>query len=174
MKIKLSYKARFIACLFFASTLASAKIIQDDVSLVDEKIYSFTEVCKSLTKRDSPLITFVSVTKLDCMGTIIETSKFCDEKTQDDPYYIRAVVSKENKNVICKSAKRVHIKYECEGKSDKYCQDKEIGCFLMQESLAKRLKSDHFSLIEQPNGKKILNCHFAPKIDQMDKPLDQI
>lgn len=166
-------RARLIACLFFVSTLSYAKILKDEVSIVDEKIYSYHQVCKFLTKRESPLISFSTVTKLDCMGKIVEVSKFCDEKTQDDPYYIRAVVSKEKKEVICKSAKRVHIKYECESQLDEFCQDKEVGCYLMQEKFAKRLKTDHASLINK-GAKKELNCHFTPKIDQMDKPLDQI
>ena len=166
-------KARLIACLFFASTFSYAKILKDEVSIVDETIYSYDQVCKYLTKRESPLISYSTISKLDCMGKIVEVSKFCDEKTQDDPYYIRAVVSKEKKEVICKSAKRVHIKYECESKNDEICQDKEVGCYLMQEKFAKRLKTDHASLIHR-GTKKVLNCHFTPKIDQMDKPLDQI
>lgn len=170
MKIVL---ARFIACLFFIPEIAQAKIIKDEVSLVAEESYSYSQVCDHLTKRPSPLISYVSISKLDCMGQKVEVSKFCDQKTQDDPYYIRAVINKEQKKIICKSAKRVHIKYACESKDDQFCQDKEIGCYLMQEKFAKRLKSAHVSILDGPKG-KILSCHFTPKTSEMDTPLDKI
>lgn len=97
------------------------------------------------------------------MGTKVRVEKFCDQKFVADPYYIRAVVDKSSEKVICKSAKRVHIKYQCEGKADQYCKDKEIGCYLFQEKLAKRLKLTHSSLMKHGSQKRTLNCHFTPK-----------
>lgn len=164
------YRARFITCLFFLVFNVQAKIIKDEVLLTDEKLFSFREVCKKLTKRDSPLITFHSVSKLDCMGKIVDVSKFCDMHTQADPYYIRAVVEKSSKQVNCKSAKRVRIKYQCDSGNDKYCKDKEIGCYLFQEKLAKRLKTAHASIITE-QGRKILNCHFTPKNEQLSNSI---
>lgn len=161
----------FYLCLFSFSL--HAKILKDEVVVVDEKRFSFQQVCKELTKRDSPLITYYSISKLDCMGEVIDASKYCDSKTQDDPYYIRAIVEKESRQVNCKSAKRVQIKYQCESIKDKFCKDKEIGCYLLQEKLAKRLKTAHASIVT--NGKyKILNCHFTPKNEQLTIPIDQI
>lgn len=160
-----------IPCLFILNV--HAKIIKDDVLLVDKKVFSFREVCKELTHRESPLISFHSITKLDCMGTVVEVGKFCDQKTQDDPYYIRAVVSKKDKQVFCKSAKRVQLKYLCESSKDRLCEDKEIGCYLLQEKLAKRLKVVHSSLISKEN-KKYLNCHFLPKRDDLNISSDKI
>lgn len=166
MQLNFLYRARFLTCLFFLSSMVSAKLIKDEVSIIDEKFFSYQQVCKELTKRDSPLITANSVSKLDCMGTVVDVGKFCDKKTQADPYYIRAVVLKESKQVVCKSAKRVQIKYECASKHDKLCEDKEIGCYLLQEQLAKRLKTAHASIIK--NGKKrYLNCHYTPKVDEL-------
>ena len=167
MKNNKTYKARFITCLFFLSFSTFAQIIQDDVFVVDEKIFSYQEVCKFLTKRESPLITFHSINKLDCMGSIVEVSSFCDAKTQEDPYYIRAIVDKEEKNVVCKSAKRVTLKYKCKMKNDEYCQDKEVGCYLFQEKLAKRLRLVHSSLMQQGTH-QVLNCHFTPKNDSLE------
>lgn len=167
------YRARFITCLFFLSFQVSAKIVKDEVLVIDEKLFTFSEVCKKLTKRESPLITYHSISKLDCMGTIVDVSKFCDLKTQEDPYYIRAVVEKKMKKVNCKSAKRVQIKYLCESKKDKYCKDKEIGCYLFQEKLAKRLKTAHASIIKE-GSKRFLNCHFTPKNEQISTSLDKI
>ena len=167
------YRARFITCLFFLSFHVSAKIIKDEVLVIDEKKFSFSQVCKKLTKRDSPLMTYHSISKLDCMGTIVDASEFCDSKTQEDPYYIRAVVEKKTKKVNCKSAKRVRVQYQCEGAKDKFCKDKEIGCYLFQEKLAKRLKTAHASIIKE-DGKRFLNCHFTPKNEDLTTPLDKI
>lgn len=165
MSLVIKYKARFLTCLFFLLSQANADLVMDRVKVIDEKIFSYKTVCKKLTKRDSPLITFKSITKLDCMGETVDVSKFCDLKTKNDPYYIRAVVDKENKSVVCKSAKRVQIKYLCNSKRDKLCRDKEVGCYLLQEQLAKRLKTSHASIII--DGKqKVLNCHFTPKVNE--------
>lgn len=173
MKKITQYRARFITCLFFLSFQVSAKIVKDEVLVIDEKTFSFSQVCKELTKRDSPLVTYHSISKLDCMGTIVDASDFCDSKTKEDPYYIRAVVEKQSKKVNCKSAKRVRIKYQCEGPKDKFCKDKEIGCYLFQEKLAKRLKTAHASIIKE-NGTRFLNCHFTPKSEDLTIPLDKI
>lgn len=162
MKIFLINRARFITCLFFLSFSAHAKIIKDEVTVIEEKLFSYREVCKKLTKRDSPLMSYHSISKLDCMGDIINVGDFCDKQTQEDPYYVRAIINKKSQKVVCKSATRVRIKYECESKSDKFCEDKEIGCYLFQEKLAKRLKTAHSSLISS-GKKRILNCHFTPK-----------
>ena len=62
----------------------------------------------------------------------------------------------KNNKVFCQSAKRVVVKYECEGNKDKYCNDVEVGCFLIKEKLAMRLKIAHQSLLQN----KVLNCHF--------------
>jgi len=152
-----------MACFFFLlfPTLIFAKILKDEVSLVSELKFSFNQVCKSLTKRESPLIEYKSVSEIDCMGTIVEVRKYCERQLISDPYYIRAVVDKENKNVICKSAKKVILKYQCE-KGTTYCEDSEIGCFRLQEKLATRLKLEHHSITEEKKN-KILNCYFMPK-----------
>ena len=162
--------ARFLACLLLCNPL-NAKILQDEVVISDEKIFSFEQVCKELTGRESPLISAQSMTQLDCMGMIIKVGDFCDKKTQDDPYYIRGLVDKTQKRVICKSAKRVHMKYECENVQDRFCQEAELGCYLLQELFAKRLKTSHATIL--PEGKsKILSCHFLPKNEDLSLPRD--
>ena len=88
------------------------------------------------------------------MKKMIDVRKFCEKKEAANPYLTRGKVGKNS--VLCQSAKRVVIKYECEGKEDKFCQDVEIGCFLIREKLAMRLKLAHRSLTQE----KYLNCHF--------------
>lgn len=154
-------RACFLACLFFAQ-FSFAKIIKDDHYSVGSKKYSWKEVCKKLVHRDSPLIEKVNISTLDCMGTKVSVFKFCDEVEGGNPYLSRAIVGKNV--VICHSAKRVIIKWECEGKKDKYCKDKDIGCFLFKEKLARRLKLAHGSLVDN----KYLNCYYDTQVNTIE------
>jgi len=139
-------------------------MIKDDHIIKDERFYSWEEVCRSLTKRESPLIEYKSISKLDCMGTAVDVMKFCDEKEAANPYFTRAKVDKTTKKVICQSSRRVVLKWECESKSDRYCKDIEVGCFLFKEKLARRLKLVHQSLTDG----KYLNCYFDTQVNTMD------
>jgi hypothetical protein len=147
--------ACLLVCLFFAQA-SHAKIIKDEHYITSSYKYSWKEACRFLTKRDSPLIAYKSVDSLDCMGKTVKVISFCDDKQVTNPYFTRAIVSNAKKQVICQSAKRVILKWECEGKEDKYCVDPEVGCFLFKERLARRLKLVHHSITD----KKYLNCYF--------------
>jgi len=149
-----------LGCFFFATNLF-AQIIKDEKYITGTSEYSFEDVCKFLTNRESPLIDYKSVTSLNCMGKSLKVAPFCEEKEAANPYYIRAVVDKESKKVQCLSSKRVIIKYQCKSKEDTYCKDVEVGCFLFKEQLAKRLKIVHQSLTDQ----NILNCYFDVRVD---------
>ena len=98
------------------------------------------------------------------MGQKVEISKFCNEAEMSNPYYTRGKVHKESQTVRCYSAKRVVLKWECEGKSDPYCKDKDVGCYLFKEKLAARLKLAHSSLVE----KKFLNCYFDTQVNDIE------
>ena len=157
----LKYGACLLACLFFIP-ISSAKIIKDEKYITGQTEFSFEEACKYLTKRKSPLIDFSSISSLNCMGKKVEVAKFCDYKEAANQYFIRGIVNKTKKRVICLSSKRVIIKYSCEGKKDRFCEDAEIGCFLIKEKLARRLKISHQSLTDSvtPSENKVLNCYF--------------
>lgn len=158
--IKFIKLARLMACLFlFFSVSAHAKILKDEVSLIKETQFSFHEVCLEMTKRKAELIEKKSISKLDCMGAEVDVGKFCYKKMAHDPYYIRGVVSSTSKEIICKSAKKVILKYFCKVGSP-ICKDAELGCFMLQEKLAARLKLSHFS-----KNSNELNCYFSPKND---------
>jgi hypothetical protein len=156
---KILNMARLMACLFLFSNLVHSKILKDEVSLVKNTEFSFQEVCFGMTKRKSELIEVQSISSLDCMGTVVSAGKFCYKKMAHDPYYIRGVVDSENKKVLCKSAKKVILKYGCY-KGEKLCEDSEIGCFKLQEKLAARLGLSHHS---KSLDSKVLNCYFTPK-----------
>lgn len=155
MKLKI-LGACLMTCLFFAQNI-SAEVIRYDNSVSGSSEFSWSEACKYLTKRESPIIDFESVSHLNCMGVKKSVIDFCDYKEAANPYFARAIVSKKNKTVICQSSKRVILKWKCEGKTDKYCKDPEIGCFLLKEKMARRLKLAHRSLTDK---KSYLNCYF--------------
>lgn len=150
----------FAITLGFSSPLFS-KIIQDDITSLDKKRFSFETVCKAITKRDSPLISKKNIHELDCMGSRVKVSKFCEKELIMDPYYLRAYV--DDKSVVCVSGKKVSLKYECEKKNDPYCLDKNIGCDLIQEAFALRLRTTYTSLLQNLDKKSILHCIFEPQ-----------
>lgn len=146
-----------MACLFL-STPVSAKIIKDDVFVKSEKTYSFEQVCRALVKRESPLIEARSVGKLDCMGTIVNVSDFCQKEFERDPSYARAMV-KDGK-VKCQMATRVIMGYQCASSGDGLCDDKDIGCYKLREKFASNLFLSHASSSREGKGRK-LNCYFS-------------
>lgn len=153
----------FIAFLLLTSH-TFAGITRDDVYGSRKKEFTFEEVCKKLTKRDSPLIEVKSITYLDCMGTEVRVGKYCEEVLITDPYYLRAFIDEENKKVVCQSGREVVLKYVCLLSSDKeYCDNAEIGCELLKEKLAFRLKTNNASVLLNKSGKKELNCIFSPQ-----------
>ncbi len=139
-----------------------AHIIQDDVSITDKTRYALHTVCSKLVAHESPLIEIVSGTELDCMGKKVSVGKFCEKETAADPYYLRAYIDKEKKEVICVSGKKVLFKYLCVKLSDKILcsQEAQKSCQHIQDKLAKRLDMVHSSFIKNEKGIKQLNCFF--------------
>lgn len=146
------------ACLSF--TGVHSKVLKDEVLVKKETFHSFSQVCKHLTQRDSPLIEIFSINKLDCMGEIVEVLKFCAKERSVDPYFSRAFVDKERNRVVCQSASRVSLAYLCEKEPDEFCQDKEIGCHKLKNKFAHSLKLQATYFGEAPRG-QTLNCHYA-------------
>ena len=163
MKMNKKIWACLWTCLFFVQN-STAKLVKDEHYVIKENLYTWKQVCLDLTKRPSPLIEYKTVSKLDCMGEVLDVIAFCDKKEAANPYFTRAVVDKEKEAVKCQSAKRVIIKWQCEGKQDRYCKDVEIGCFLFKEKLARRLKIVHQSLTDE----KVLNCYFGIPNNSID------
>lgn len=160
--MSLKIMGAFLSAFFLTQTFAG--ITRNDVYGSRKTEFSFEEVCKKMTKRESPLIEIEDMSYLNCMGDKIRVGKFCEEKLVTDPYYISAHVDSETKKVVCQSGREVIIKYVCMLTSDKaYCDDSAIGCGLLQEKLAFRLKINHHSILLNKSGKKELNCVFSPQ-----------
>lgn len=145
------------------SGISYAKIIKDDVYLVGQKEYDLKTVCDFFYKQDFPLIEIKSATQLDCMKGQVSVGTFCAQKQSDDPHLIRGFIDSKNNKVICQSAKRVILKYSCSNKDPKHCEDSSIGCYILKEKLAMRLKVVHHSITTDTPGKKSLNCYYESK-----------
>ena len=158
----LPYNKNMIIAILLIPFLSFASVIQDDVSTTGKNPFSFKIVCQKMVAHESPLIEAVSGTELDCMGKKVDVSIFCDKEMAADPYYLRAYIDKEAKEVICHSGKKVIFKYQCVKISDrKWCDSNpKVACAFIKEKLAKRLDIVHTSLTKNHKGIKELNCYF--------------
>ncbi len=111
---------------------------------------------------ESPLIEVVSATELDCMGKKLNVAIFCDKQMAQDPYYLRAYVDADHKEVVCQSGKKVLFKYQCVKLIDRHLCEAEakIGCLEIKQKVAKRLDLVHASVTKNDKGIKELNCYF--------------
>lgn len=151
-----------IFAILLLPLFAFSNVIQDDVSTTDKIRFSFKTVCQKMVTHETPLIEIVSGTVIDCMGKKIEVGNFCDKEMAADPYYLRAYVDRESKEVVCHSGKKVLFKYQCVKLSDRIlCDSKaQASCQQMKQKLAKRLDLVHASIIKNEKGIKELNCYF--------------
>jgi hypothetical protein len=152
-----------MACLFFIlfTNLAFAKILKDEVLYIGTEEFSFQYVCKKMIKKDSPLIDIYNILTLDCMSRKVKVYQFCFDELASSPYYIRAVIDKDKKKVICKKGKKVTLKLTCDSEGVD-CKDSEIACFKIQERYAARLALNHHSTFKE-NDRDVLNCYFSTK-----------
>lgn len=151
-----------ILAFLLSPLIVFAHIIQDDVSITEKKRHSFKYVCSKSGFSDSPLIDYVSGTKIDCMGRKVEVGDFCEKERATDPYYIRAYVDKDKQEVVCVSGKKVLFKYLCVKVSDvSMCSSEATkACSHVKGKLAKRLDLVHSSFVRNEKGIKQLNCFF--------------
>jgi hypothetical protein len=159
--IKLIIKAHVLSMCLLLTLPIHAKLLKHEVFQISKKEFSFKHVCKTMLKKEYPLIQVHSTSKLDCMSQLVDAGKFCDKELADDPYLVRGFVDRKDKKVKCQSGRRVIVKYDCTKGPGQYCDDSSIGCYYIKEKLARRLKVSHHSLTGNGRGKKELNCYFS-------------
>ena len=96
------------------------------------------------------------------MGKKVDVAVFCEKEMAADPYYLRAYVDREQKEVVCHSGKKVIFKYQCVKLTDKkLCESSaKASCEQMKQKLARRLDIVHSSFTKNEKGIKELNCYF--------------
>lgn len=151
-----------LCLLLLLTNLSFSNVVQDDVSTTDKIKFSFKAVCQKMVKHESPLIGVVSGTELDCMGKKVNVGIFCDKEMAADPYYLRAYVDREAKEVVCHSGKKVIFKFQCVKLKDKNLCERsaKASCQQIKMKLAKRLDIVHSSFTKNEKGIKELNCYF--------------
>lgn len=162
--------SKVILAALFMGGFCFAQILKDDVHLKDQKEYELKDVCNFFFKQDYPLIEIKSATRLDCMKGVIEVGSFCKKKQSDDPFLIRGFIDKEKKKVVCQSARRVIVNYDCTKDGSQSCADSSIGCYILRDKLAMRLKIVHHSFVTEGKGKKVLACYFQSKDSEILGP----
>ena len=160
---KASYSVVRLASLFFMlfSHISHSKILKDEVLSIGDEEFSFSYVCKKMTRKDSPLIEVDNILTLDCMSRKIKVYRFCFKELEASPYYIRGIIDKERKKVVCKKGKKVSMKITCNSLKEG-CKDSELACFNLQERYAARLGLVHHSSFKE-GDEEVLNCHFSTK-----------
>ena len=148
-----------MGCLFFTQNSSYSKILKDEVIITGEEVFSFSYACKKNLGKDSALVDIKDIQTLDCMGKEVKVYDFCFKELESSPYYLRGLVSRERKKVVCKLGKSVSMKVTCDTAGID-CKDSEIACFNLKRKYAARLKLSHHSSFDQ-NNNKILNCHFG-------------
>jgi len=91
------------------------------------------------------------------MGTEVIVGNFCSSITEGDHSYARGLVS--GGQVKCVHATRAILSYECVS-GQGLCEDKDIGCYKLQEQFARNLFTTHASVTSKKNS-KVLNCYFS-------------
>lgn len=139
-----------------------ASVIQDDVATTDKVRFSFRTVCSKMVTHESPLIEVASGRELDCMGKKVNVGDFCFKEMAQDPYYLRAYIDSDSKEVVCHSGKKVLFKYLCTKLKDRpLCSgEAKASCVVIKDKLAKRLDMVHSSFTKNEKGIKQLNCYF--------------
>lgn len=158
--------------LLLLPILSWAGVVKDDVSTVDKINFSLKSVCLKMVTHESPLIEIVSGTEIDCMGKKVSVSSFCEKEMAQNPYYLRAYIDRDKKEVICHTGKKVIFKYQCVKLSDKsICRPgHRKSCEDLKIKLARRLDIVHTSYTKNEKGIKELNCFFEslPLQDKAD------
>lgn len=151
-----------IIILSFLINFSFAHVIKDDVTTTDKLKFSFQTVCRKMVTHESPLIEVASGTELDCMGKKVHVSAFCEKEMATDPYYLRAYVDTDAKEVVCQSGKKVMFKYLCVKLSDQdLCgREAKVACETIKQKLAKSLDTVHTSFTKNDKGIQQLNCYF--------------
>lgn len=146
------------ACLLWACFCfpTYGKILNYDIAVIKDNYFSLNEVCQTMIKINAPLVEAVSLTKIECMGKLVDAIEFCDKKFSNSPELARALA--KDKKLNCQMANRVSVSYLCK-KGDEYCKDKEIGCQKLKSRLARNLRISQSSLVAVENGKK-LSCYY--------------
>ncbi len=125
--------------------------------------FTLKEACSSLGERFQFLVDKKSTTEIDCTGTTLNLSSFCETKMKGEEGYMRGYWDDIKKSVICQRGRKVVVSFSCAKNEQSLCEDSEISCHQLKLKLAKTLKLHHAAIIGDDyliNQQKSLECVF--------------
>lgn len=154
--------ATLLAILF--SSLSNARILTFEVNEKERETFTAKEVCLFSLKKEAPLVEIgKDKTQVDCMSEMVSINAFCREKRKLDPFFARGFYDEVNSKIVCQSARKIILKYECESKLERFCEEATKGCLEMKERFAYELNIVHSGLSSSEEGNKVLICLFEAK-----------
>lgn len=154
------------------SSPAQGKILRHEATGLEQKSFSFKDVCRTVGESRTLIIERIGQNGLDCMGKKISATKFCSSQLKNEPL-LRGLVLDYEDRVVCQTGSSVSLSLGCYGKSlrEKYCEDAKLGCRRLGKIYAFHLESHHSSLL--PDGADHrLNCYYQSikVIDNLQEP----
>ncbi|OFZ24322.1 MAG: hypothetical protein A2381_04820 [Bdellovibrionales bacterium RIFOXYB1_FULL_37_110] len=141
------------------------KVISFEVSSSRIQDFSFFTVCKEQGISHPIIIEEKGPVVLDCMGTDVNVSEFCQKKFVDDKRLLRGVISSKAKKVMCQFGSEAVLKLSCDKERDKvFCQDSKRGCLQLKNFYAFNLELVHHSLVEEVFNKTNISCYYQVKL----------
>jgi len=147
-------------------------VVSFDISSSQIKDFTYPTVCKEFGISHPIIIEEKGPVILDCMGSEVNVSEFCQKKFADDKRLLRGVISAKEKKVMCQFGSEAVLKLNCDKDREKvFCQDSRSGCLQLKSLYAFNLELVHHSLVEEVFHKKNISCYYQVKLsdDEMLK-----
>lgn len=125
--------------------------------------YSLKEACEKHYGKKPLLASVESKILLNCMGKTFNPRHLCATESVLKGKFTRALISNDNKSVICEFAKHVKLNLNCahsilKGQCDKSAK---LACTRLKESYASDLELHHSAVIPFEGNQKLIDCHFS-------------
>jgi len=155
---------------FSLTSLAHAKFTKYEVTDLKKEEYPLSKTCETMGIKHTILVEVVDTYTIDCMGTKINTTDFCNKISKNGPQLLRGFIKPDSKVVTCQMASRAIITVVCDERDKKYCYNETNGCKKIKQNYAANLLEVHRSITDGEGGTQQLNCYFTTKnsFDQTD------
>ena len=151
-----------------------AKVLANKRTALRRTFTGMQEACGRAGLGRGPLVDRVGMTKIDCMGSLLDIQYYCKDvaKTRD---FIRGLVLADG-TVVCESAQTVYLRFGCKAGGDPLCRKTDRSCRRLGSVFAHDLDLMHASLVPPlpSTSSSKLNCFFTSKIDENILKIDPI
>jgi hypothetical protein len=134
--------------------------------------------CEQMGHHHSLIVTLRPPAAIDCMGSEILASDFCEKVHRTDrPALLRGLIDPVSEQVVCESGVALTLMLNCVGQTARrFCDDPKAGCEELKSIYGRGLDLNHFSVTGLGEASR-LQCYFTrktPKADELDllEPLE--